>query len=471
LAYQWLTFKWLILSSIHSAFYFVCTFDLVALDFSQGGMELEKAFIEEYKGNTMHILSIGYSMGDERVDCYDFVNSYAFYEYDVIIAEPSSIWSDKGNYLKPIEVLRHLVLREKEVDTFFENNGLCIVFIRPPKYHDLVSREGGTAQLSSYDWLPEGKQIKQYISLCKGRGEKLTKIENSAFTPYFKQEGLEWDYCLEKEFMTLYPGMKPLAISGKDMIVGAEVGLPEGGKIVFLPYWSKSDEEVLLDCIQNAVIKGVETPPPDWMKDYQLPGEKEKDIEIEQVDSQITELGSKKLQLTREKDEIVKYKKLLYETGKLVLEPVVRDAFKLLGFNVVDDYEPTEGSNLDTDGLVISKFGKGILEIKGRNADIGLDDLRQVVTNTLDDLKITKESKSKRAILVGNGFRLYPPSKRDINKIFEQHVRDSANRQSVALLNTVDLYDLVVKVLEKEDIDLEEIQKVILNTNGVCKFR
>jgi hypothetical protein len=72
---------------------------------------------------------------------------------------------------------------------------------------------------------------------------------------------------------------------------------------------------------------------------------------------------------------------------------------------------------------------------------------------------------------VGNGLCLERPEKRLGSGVFSSHVLEAAKTNSVALVNTVELYAVLCVVLAGEKLDLPTIRERILTTNGYVDLR
>jgi hypothetical protein len=73
--------------------------------------------------------------------------------------------------------------------------------------------------------------------------------------------------------------------------------------------------------------------------------------------------------------------------------------------------------------------------------------------------------------LVGNGLCLEDPQNRLGDRVFAPHVLDAAKQNSVALINSVELYWLVIGVLEGKITDCTRIREEILTRSGYVDLR
>ncbi len=427
----------------------------------------------------MKILTINHYINDKRVtNRTNFADAETFFDFDVIIIEPPELSSlienevsktSEGPKIEEYDYnsIKNLWNKRKyEINTFLENNGILIVLLAQSQcVYSLYHTGQGFAQkcenhwLDNYGWLP----VHFSVNNGEGNGYKITN-DSHPFTEYIKRGNVRW-----QAYLDYFDDLNVFAEIVKNKIIGATVNL-KNGKIIFLPTLQEKNDELLLGCVENSFETYSETPSPDWISEFILPREKEVGQEIEKIQKESDKIKEQEEIVKGKLKEITKFKKLLYETGKYQLEPVVRDVFRLLGFTVYDDYKPEPTSNIEIDAMIECKYGKAILEIKGTEKSIVLDHFTQLTNKTVDDLKITNEH--KKGILIGNGSRTSKhPKDRRGDIIFGQHVKESAERQSVTLINTVDLYELVCSILSNDEVNKAKLQQKILESNGVCEFK
>lgn len=128
--------------------------------------------------------------------------------------------------------------------------------------------------------------------------------------------------------------------------------------------------------------------------------------------------------------------------------------------------ETIPGTGFEIDGRTAVGSSPGILEIKGSKKQIGLDEFSPFVPKILADLK-AKGYQSK-GILIGNGLCEVPPKERLGEKVFSPHTLEAAKTQSVALVNSVELYCVACGILSGQITlqDLEQMREKILKANG-----
>lgn len=237
------------------------------------------------------------------------------------------------------------------------------------------------------------------------------------------------------------------------------------GIIAFLPpppY--KQDNQKLLGtligCAKKFLTKHEVTPPPNWVDDFKLKGENEYDLQIIELNKQLEEIIAKKRLTEDEKNQLTKYKALLYEQGP-ELENIVIESFKLFGFKA----ENRKLDDLEHDVVFESKEGKGIAEIEGKDNDaIHIHKLDQLNRAVDEDFELT--SKYPQGVLIGNHYRFSKPENR--KDPFTEKVHIVAKKKSFGLLTTVEIFKAVQKILENpKDENYKKLCRAnILNTTG-----
>jgi hypothetical protein len=232
-------------------------------------------------------------------------------------------------------------------------------------------------------------------------GKEIPFIEQShPFSKYFYAFKNQIHFeCIIEPLKKMGKLLKAIAGNKVKEIISCAINI-EGGKIIFIPPTTSTDLKketgVLLDCIEGVFEHGIETPPPHWIKKYSLPNENKNVAKLEQLNKKISGFQKEKQKLEEEQINIEKFKRLLYEKGKRTLEPLVREAFKLIGFNVLnpDKYEEEYDLYIKEKGLTI------IGEVEGTdNSPIDIDKYRQL----LDYIESEQDKGAKcKGILIGN---------------------------------------------------------------------
>lgn len=445
----------------------------------------------------LSILSVGCNLKDSRVTETDFSEAPAFEDFDVLIVDPAHVWKnafpdyrrdivagkqimkwDAKGYNKILDLT--LKQRRDETKRLLELNRLLICILREPRWAELEGvrdRYGKQRYANNYTWFPmeHDDQIASLFSPAEGTRIHLVDGRHT-FAPYIAhfKEHLAYEAYLEEDKIPYYferdgeTGVEVFARTHGRRAVAFSFKL-FGGTVVFIPpvaptlSQKESVAGKLLECILATTGAIEETEPPCWLPRYRqlLPGLSDLEDELERREQQLKCLQDEVDALKQQKHERTNYLKLLYEKGKFQLQPVVRDAFSILGFDV-SEAEPS-------DGRLESPEGTAILEVEGKdNAPVDRDKYRQLLDYVDDDQRRT--GSLKKGILVGNAFRFQDPLARE--EQFTPQAIDAARGSHFCLLSADALFRLVVIVLgDPSNENLKsDIRRRILETNGLFKL-
>jgi len=234
------------------------------------------------------------------------------------------------------------------------------------------------------------------------------------------------------------------------------------GSLYFLPCPTEiTDIEAINFILEKLFNVYQRTPPPKWTKLIEVPGLRNIQINIETNIKKITQLSEENDEFKEKESELISYRELLYETGT-PLEDIIRKVFTVLGYKPKSPFYKEE--------YVIGYEKKvGIIECKGNKKSIKRNDFRQLL-DYLKEYEIDYESKHK-GILIGNAWRLKPLEERDRSEtpIFPDDVIKIATKQEIALVSTIDLFNVFCKFLEGR-IKAKDIVKKIFSAKGIVNF-
>jgi hypothetical protein len=273
-------------------------------------------------------------------------------------------------------------------------------------------------------------------------------------------------------YLTTLPDspLKALKFFAHAGVAGAVAGkMPyKEGHVILLPNIAQLDEESFLDACAEYRFKRQGSTPPKWIEQISLPGVPPIESEIAKLAKQIADLQKAKQIRERELDDRFAYRKLLYEKGKTQLEPIVLRALDDLEFGTSPG-EVIEGTNYEIDGRTTNGSTPGIVETKGSKNQISQSEFSPLVTKVLADAEVTKAF--SKAILVGNGLCETEPGSRLGDKVFSSHVLAGAKLNSVALINSVELYWLCCALLRGDKVDKAAVREAILTGKGYVDLK
>jgi len=248
---------------------------------------------------------------------------------------------------------------------------------------------------------------------------------------------------------------------GPGQKIPQDKNLRESGPIIWLP---PTTEISVYDSI-NLILKErygiiIDQSPPSWVNNYRLPRQVQLFFEIttyqQQIEAVKREMHAAIERLKRE----TYYTQLLYGQGTDILEPVVRDTFRVLGALVED---PTCNNE---DGRMCDPSGRHfVIEIKGRTKTAKYDDVRQL-NQWVDDI-IHKEGKQTKGILVMNAYCNMPPS--DRKTAFEDNCVKFAEQRDFCLLTSTQLFNALL-LFQEEKLDITQFWDCLYHAKGMCSL-
>lgn len=100
-----------------------------------------------------------------------------------------------------------------------------------------------------------------------------------------------------------------------------------------IPYdYSSENGSILENCIQSILEIHIPSPKPDWVKSIIVPGQEVLQPKLNEINQSVEDLRSKAEQINSDIEQLEKWKYLLYEKGEHYLQPIVRNALSIIGF-------------------------------------------------------------------------------------------------------------------------------------------
>ena len=406
----------------------------------------------------------------------DFSTSRALFNFDVVVVRPYALvkqtytgrsggefqvqWSDYGSAKTEIKS------KVEDIARLLDQGGLLVVVLDVLQV--LKCRTGGYSggtiyTATNYDFLDEHF----FRAVRNGTGDRVRCNGTDPFTKVVKASTLLWTAFITDRIPYPFEDSTVFATNGTNSIVGAAVPV-RAGYIVFLPNFKHLDEQSFFEACLDYRSRREGTPVPAWAPSVYLPGEADGEQDLESLELKIKGLRDDRERKLAALDALVGYKKLLFEKGKSQLEPIVLKALNELGFQT-SPAEKITGTNFEIDGRTKVGSLPGIVETKGSKNQITLDEFSPFTSKILADFQAT--GVHSKGILVGNGLCLDSPAGRLRSGVFSPHVLDAAKRNSIALVNSVELYAVVCSALEGQIADLGDVRESILTANGYADLR
>lgn len=442
------------------------------------------------------ILSINRRLEHDLFINDDFSTAPSFSDFDVVIIDPQGLkylWTtgqvkrlldgsyytdarnDGGFGVKKISLFND---RRIELEKLLKvSGGILICYLREREIGLNINHIGGFGIskkfLDNYSWLPSHKfeWVENLIShwyyfpseleFISRKGSEVSFIEQSHplsiyLNAYRKEIRFE---CIMEVGERLRKFLKVISKNKVQEIISGEVSIGLG-KIIFIPPIISQDKKkeagILLNCIDGIMEYGYESPAPEWIGKYSLPNENKNEESIKKLSEEILALSQRKQKMEDEQRNISKFKGLLYEKGKRGLEPLVKKAFRLMDFNVIEKEKYEEDYDLYIKENDLTIIG----EIEGKdNSKIDKDKYRQLLEYVENE---SGKGIKCKGVLIGNAYRNTEPSKRE-----EQFTRDAirgCERQKFCRITTYQIFKIVEAILSGFDKSkLEKLRKEIID--------
>src|SRR2546427_2837629 len=314
----------------------------------------------------------------------DFSDPVSISDFDAFIIDPNGF---AGVAPASIDYFRRM---NELNDLVHLKGGIVICVLRP---NDQIGVSGmGTATKNQLleTIAPKAQQfLRNSIRAGEGSQIKLNPAAKGALGGYFRvlQENLRFSACFT---------------TGEDNITGADgavfavdsVGYPiavefqAGGRLCYVP----APHGVPSDRVGSAIVRVVEAhfggpteiESPAWSAEVIVPGATSHDSKISELDSRKKQIEAEMDELKDKRTGLLNYRALLYGYGKSILEPVVRSAFRLLGFEVP---EPDRYSGeWDVELHEPKSSATAIGEVEGSEGAVDVDKYRQLLDYVQDEV-------------------------------------------------------------------------------------
>ena len=183
---------------------------------------------------------------------------------------------------------------------------------------------------------------------------------------------------------------------------------------------------------------------------------------IAKLEKDITSLRGQLAVAQEELEDVTRLKRLLYETGEGVLEPIVLEALRALGGII----ELPKQSGKEDGRLVDPGDRSATLEIKGRSGTLRLSDVRQAHQWVADS--IAYEERESKCILIANLHRDKSPA--DRGEVFPSNCVKAARNFDICLLTTTQLFN-AVGLHQSQQLDLRQFWDSLFEARGICSFQ
>ena len=231
------------------------------------------------------------------------------------------------------------------------------------------------------------------------------------------------------------------------------------GRLYLLPPIDNAIELIL-----ESIAPDCEEPVPDWVDDISLSGatkiKKNIDTTIIARDLLDVEINT----LNDDRNNILKFRKLLYASGTN-LEHIVKDSFEFLELPNVKNSIHHDEEDLLFDGNG-GKYDQFTVEIKGVDGVLKTKDIRQALdwAMSYDD-----DGCHTKAVIVANIHRRKPNPLHDIRRLKFGNAEKRCQKNGVCIIPSIILFDWVRQKLDNKKPIFDSIINQITNTDGAIK--
>jgi hypothetical protein len=398
----------------------------------------------------------------------DFNAAESVSDYHAFIFDPQALGA--------VQALAFFRRRQELRDLVRIKGGIVICVLRPSTYIQ-VQNAGNLPRYSLLEEIDHRATQMMQSQVKPGMGTQLRLVQNAkgAMNGYFRilKDRLSFEAFLDapEGEITAVRG-RVFAFDSVDHPVALEFTV-DGGRVCYVPVptgAAASPQQVGAAVFQVIATHfdgtdEIELPP--WINEITVPGADANDEQIAKLERASEDIKAEINQLTEKRSSLLNYRRLLFGTGKSVLETIVREAFTLLGFTVPEP--DTYQGEWDVELHDAPSKRTAIGEIEGAEGSVDYDKFRQLLTYIQDE---TLKGREHKGVLVGNGHRLTHPGAVERKNPFTEHAVKAATRFGMCLLPSAELYRAVCAVLESpRDETLKSlIRDSILDRVGIWTF-
>ena len=418
----------------------------------------------------MRVLSIGFPLPDPQVDNYNFISAPSFFDFDALVVDPAAVSQviedvveqreERLTYVdEPVAngpttatavgLADLLHRRQEETSRLLARGALVVCFAHPDVPHPRVA---GFTGCHRYYWLPAPPGLSYGPPhLMPGQGTGVQPVEmDHPFAAFVSQQRA---HILYRAYFT---GDAPAFAASARVFArsegGAAVGVEMrcgGGRVVFLPALrpvAAGQERykltaLLLDCVRRSLDAASRGPAPPWAGAVEVPALRDLRTAEEEAAVLLSEAEAAIAGARAARQERERWLHLLWQEGKLALEAVVREAFRLLGFQVTADID--KPAELTAEGTA----DRLLLEVEGSLEAVDLAPHYRLRRRMEEALETRAEA--PRGLIVVNGYRLQAPEGRP--QQFTDSLRVAAESMRYGLRTTVQLFEAVRAALAGDE--------------------
>jgi hypothetical protein len=418
----------------------------------------------------LRILNYGISANHGQMTALaSFDNPVAISDYDAFAFDPNALLGQGAHGRALFE------RRQRELhDLINLKTGIVVCLLRADQQMGVVALGG----VSIYGLLDAASPaasalVRNRVRDGVGSQWSLVPAAKGALGGYFRvlQGNLHFEAYLQAVANEVgNAGGTVFAVNSVGYPVAAEF-VVVGGRVCFVPI----PRDVPGDRVGAAIARIVDThfggpteiDIPAWASEVIVPGATASDNRIGELEEKKNEVDAEISALKDKRSELTNYRRLLFGYGKTLLEPVVRQAFRLLGFEVPEPEQYAGEWDVELKEPASGKTAIG--EVEGSEGAIDVDKYRQLLDYFQAEVL---EGRIHKGILIGNGWKSKELDAPERRTQFTEHALRGARQNAFCMLPTSELFKVVCAVLESpSDEALRiEIRDSILSTIGIWTF-
>jgi len=432
----------------------------------------------------VRVLLVGFPLPNPSFDNHDFLQAPSFFDYDAVVIEPAQISKVIEEVLARSEdhttysgepvlneppgpfitgLAEHLQRRRDETERLLAAGRTLIVFTRPNVPHSHVL---GLPGYDRYSWLPAPPNViyrPPYLVPADGRGVTVEDATHPFNTLIDRFQNWFTYRAAFSERLPDFPSYGRVLMRSRG---GAPIGIElkvGPGRILFLPALEDVPSgdmrfelaTALLDALKRTAGGEGEDDPPSWASEFTMAGLDESERELTEARRTLQSARDRMTEVETRTHQLGRFRRLLYATHRQALEPVVRDAFRELGFHVdADDNRPMTAY------------------ADGRTAFVEADAAEEFVPEwpylrlqRRLEKDLLETQMPKKGIIVVNGFARRSPEKRAPQA--SPALRIASENYRYALITGPHLFDLVKSARMDTSMDnLRAIRDTIMTAEG-----
>jgi hypothetical protein len=387
----------------------------------------------------IHVVQVGRLLHNQ--ESFTFLSSQNLNEFDFIVIDTNELLASLNG-----EDFRIIEKRLTELSDFVTFRNIPVVFI-------CVGNATNWSQ-ETHKHYSVFDLLKFHVVQSATTGKKVDVNSDSIFRDLLAgyEQAFTYDVCFTK-----HPGTSIGKAKGNLASIGFYTK-----DFVFLPRLDNrylNDAAFLkdlYDCCKIVRLGNDELQLPEWVSDYNLPGEEEEEDRIEELDKKINTLKAAKSESECRLLSFLPLKQLWTATGNQ-LEDLVKKVFVELGFNLLPTEERRDDIIMELHGQVV------VVEIKGQTKSAAEKNAAQL-EKWISTYRADHDGVTPKGLLVVNTFREQPLEARNQPSFPNQMLPYSIAREH-CLLTTLQLCSLLLFCRANVDLRESAIEK-LLNTNG-----